>query len=478
MRLRAEILTEEERVRVHQDSLRVLQEVGIRFHSEKALRLLDSHGARVDWEERIARIPEEMVNQALNTTPKTLVLGARNPEFDFPMPSPVTRYGLDGTAAFAVDFETGERRYGTRKDIENGVRLFRHADMGITTWPPTCASDAPANSRVLHEFFTVLRYCSKHAEHELHRVEEVPYFVAGLRAILGSEDAVKERKIASVTYCTLAPLAHDGPMCDAYFELGRYHVPITILPMPVSGTTGPASLYSNVTLANAEALSAVVIFQLENPGSPLIYSCAAGSADFTSGAFMSGTPESGLMSPAIIEMAKHYNLPNTSTGCLSDAKQPGPEAVIEKVITALPSVLVGADLIVGFGEIEASQALVLEQVLVDNEIAHLCQRLRDGIDTCDGKDLYADIARVGPGGHFLGSKSTRAATRSGEFYTPRLIDRSSYEAWVNLGSPTLYAKAREKVEEILARPVMDALPDEVSEGLDRILLAADKELPE
>ncbi len=478
MQLQADVLSEDERLRVHRDSLRVLQEVGVCFHSDRALRLLEKHGARVDWDNRIARIPAALVEQALESAPKSVVIGARNPAFDYPMPSAVSRYALDGTGAFVLDFQSGERRYGVREDIARAVRVFQQMDLGITAWPPTAASDAPANSRVLHEFFTVLRFCSKHAEHELHRPEEVPYFIAGLSALLGGEAAIRERKIASVTYCTLAPLSHDGPMCDAYLDLGRYDIPITILPMPVTGTTGPASLFSNVTLANTEALSALVLFQLHDPGRSLIYSCAAGSVDFSSGAFMAGTAESGLMSAAMMDMARHYGLPNTATGCLTDARQPGPESVLEKLITALPNVLAGADLIVGFGEIEASQTLVLEQIIVDNEIGHLCQRLREGVDSGQEKDLYADIAAVGPGGHFLRSKRTRAATRSSEFYRSGLIDRSSYEAWVSLGSPTMYATARQRVQGILDAPVTDALPDRVSDELDHILRTADRELPE
>ena len=138
--------------------------------------------------------------------------------------------------------------------------------------------------------------------------------------------------------------------------------------------------------------------------------------------------------------------------------------------------LVGIDLLVGFGEIESDQLLILEQIVVDNEIAHLCQRLADGVDCSAEKDLFEDIAHVGPGGHFLGSRSTRTAARGKEFYTPQLMDRHSYEAWVNLGKPSMYAKAREVVAGILNGPIIDPLSDEVSEKLDRILVKAEREL--
>ena len=476
MRLTAQILTEDEQHRIHDMSLHILEEVGIRFHGERAARILRESGLKINPEDKIARIPSELVEQALKTAPKSFVLGARNPAYNFPMPAPSTRYCIDGTAAFTLDFQTGERRYGTSKDIENALRIFQHMNMGVMAWAPTCAEDKPAKVRALSEFFTMAKYSSKHGEHELHRVEQVPYLEEGLIIIMGSEEALRSSHAYSLIYCPVAPLTHDGQMLDAYLELGEIGLPVMSMPMPVNGTTGPASLFSNIAMANAEMLSSLVIFQLAHPGRPIIYSSATGTVDFRNGAYLAGVPEMGLQSAALAVMGKYYGLPTGGAGFTSDAKQAGPEAVIEKFLTTLPSVLVGIDLLVGFGEIESDQLLILEQIVVDNEIAHLCQRLADGVDCSAEKDLFEDIAHVGPGGHFLGSRSTRTAARGKEFYTPQLMDRHSYEAWVNLGKPSMYAKAHEVVAGILNEPLIDPLPDEVSEKLDRILAKAEREL--
>jgi len=113
---------------------------------------------------------------------------------------------------------------------------------------------------------------------------------------------------------------------------------------------------------------------------------------------------------------------------------------------------------------------------VDNELAHFCERIITGVDSSEGKDLYQDIAQVGPGGNFLKSKNTRLAARSAEFFYPSLTDRHTYETWVGIGKPTIYTKAREKVEEILSAPMVDPLPENVSKELDEILQVADEEL--
>ena len=476
MKFTAQVLSRDEQERIHKDSLRILSEVGVKFLGEKALPMLKKNGAKVDAYSKIARIPAKMVEEALQMAPRSFVLGARNPVHDYPLPSPVTRYCIDGTASFTVDFVTGERRYGTTKDIENGLRIFQQLDMGVMAWAPVCASETPAQSRALHEFFAMMRYSSKHGEHEVHFAKQVPYLIAGLKTVMGSEAEVKTRKAFSLIYCPVAPLMHDGEMLDAYLELGQVDMPVMIMPMPVCGTTGPASLFSNICQANAEALSAIVIYEMANPGRPVIYSNATGTMDFRNGAYLGGSPEMGLMAAALTQMGHFYGLPSCSAGCTSDAKQPGPEAVLEKMMTTIPPVCAGADIIVGLGELESDQVLVLEQLVVDNELVKLCERMVAGVDSSEKNDLFQDIIQVGPGGNFLKSKNTRLAARSSEFFYPGLTDRHTYETWVGLGKPTMYTKAHGKVEEILSAPLVDPLPEHVSKELDEILQIADKEL--
>jgi trimethylamine--corrinoid protein Co-methyltransferase len=293
---------------------------------------------------------------------------------------------------------------------------------------------------------------------------------------MGSEEGLRRRNAFSLIYCPVAPLMHDGEMLDAYLELGRIGLPVMIMPMPVTGTTGPASLFANICQANAEELSTIVIFQLAHPGRPLIYSNATGTVDFRNGAYLGGSPEMGLMAAALTQMGRFYGLPSTSAGCTADAKQIGPEAVIEKLLTTLPPVLVGADIVIGMGEIESDQLLVLEQLVVDNEIAHFCERILQGVDSSPQKELFEDVAQTGPGGNFLKLKSTRLAARSNEFFYSLLFDRLPPEKWVEAGKPTIYTKAREIVEGILAGPLVDPLPEAVCAELDAILASADREL--
>ena len=474
MQFKCQLLSEGEKEQIHQETLKILEEAGVLFHSRKALQVLERNGAHVDWEKKIARIPSETVEFALRSAPQSFLLGARNPAYDYPLPSPVSRYALDGTVAFAQDFSTGERRYGTDKDNVLGLRIFQAMDMGVMAWAPVSAADKPAHARPLHEFFTIMKSTSKHGQHELHFVEQVPFLAEGLIAVMGGEAQVRARHAYSLIYCPVAPLIHDGPMMDAYIELGSLDMPVMVLPMPVTGTTGPVTLFGNICVANAEALSTILVIQLCHPGRPVIFSSATGTMDLRNGSYMGGTPEMGLMSAALAEMGRFYGLPATSAGCTADAREPGADAVLEKVITSITPVLGGADIIVGFGEVDSDQLLILEQIVVDNEIAHFCERVFQGVDVQPDKILTEDILKLGPGGNFLTRRSTRRMARSGELYFSDLLDRHTLEQWTKLGRPGLYSNARKKVEQILSEPLQDPLSDNVLGTLDSILFNADQ----
>jgi trimethylamine--corrinoid protein Co-methyltransferase len=56
----AQFLSQEEQQIIHNESIRILEEVGALFHSQKALNILEKNGAKVDWKSNIAKISAEL----------------------------------------------------------------------------------------------------------------------------------------------------------------------------------------------------------------------------------------------------------------------------------------------------------------------------------------------------------------------------------------------------------------------------------
>lgn len=471
MRMNGAVLSIDEIKRIHQDSIRILEEIGVKVPSEKALGILENGGAKIDWDNQIAYITEGMVNAALETAPKKFVLGARNPEHDLWLPTEQTVLNMDGCGSNVLDFRTGKRRLGILQDLADVGKVFDAIPSAKVLWSCIMPSDVKnASAAGVISTATSLIHTCKHVQDEIQREEELPYIIEILKAVLGgTEEDIINRKIYSATYCTVAPLCHDKEMLEGTMALTKYKAPVLMYPMPACGSTGPASLYSNVAIGNAESLSSLVIYQLTSPGTPLIYGAALGRVDLKTGAFLEGAVETELMMAGMVQMGKYYELPTMAAGCLSDANQPGMQAAMEKVMTTIPLTLNNVDIVQGIGLIEGSMTASLEQMLIDAEIFERAMRMHEGIDVCDEKDYFEDIRKVAQGGHFLKQKSTRKAFRSNEFYSTKLIPNVSYDTWKENGGMDMYEYAHAKVEEILAADPICPLDAETEKTVRAIM---------
>lgn len=457
MQVNIQVFSQEEKQLVHERTMEILTDTGIWIKSQKAFDILKNAGAKVDEEKQIVYLNEDMVNKALETAPKSFILGGRNPKFDYEVPSKESRHLMSGITTNIYDPYTRQRRESTKEDVINTGRVFQQTTTGVACWTGCTASDVPEKTHCLHEMSAIMQGTSKHVQFELSSVYESQFAIEILEAILGSKEEIRRRKIASVLYCPVSPLTQDKKMLEAYLELADYLVPINIYPMPMIGLTSPASIFSTICQINAEVLSAIVLFQTVKPGWPVIYGVASGAADPVTGEYIK-SGEAALVSLGGTEMARLYGLPCAVTGGGS--------------FETMPTYLGGADLIDGIGTTDNGMAVSLEMILTEDEIAKRCLRISKGIRINDRTDLTEDIKKEGPGGTFLAHKSSVKNFRDpDELYTskmfPSTLRATTYEKRDSIEI------ANKKVRQILDGPVEDALPETVRSKIDEICARAD-----
>ncbi|MFX0199767.1 MAG: trimethylamine methyltransferase family protein, partial [Candidatus Hodarchaeota archaeon] len=135
-------LNQQEMDLIHAQSIKSLQEIGIKVHSKPVLEILEKNGASVDYNAMVAKIPEKMVNQALESVPKEFTLCARDPKHDLKVPTKTYPWmTTSGLAIFVKDYETGEYRDSTRKDIAAFTRLGDAVDSLDFLWTALTAKD-------------------------------------------------------------------------------------------------------------------------------------------------------------------------------------------------------------------------------------------------------------------------------------------------------------------------------------------------
>ena len=144
MPTQCQILSESEKKTIHKQSIRILEEIGVAFHSPKARQILKKHGARVDDETGITRIPDELVEQALASAPKSFTLGSRVPKKDFrlPSPQPLPRVGAGLSCPTSRNILAGAGRMEASSRARPHSRI-PHSAFRITAAPARSPRPAP-----------------------------------------------------------------------------------------------------------------------------------------------------------------------------------------------------------------------------------------------------------------------------------------------------------------------------------------------
>ena len=78
--MRIKTMADEDVEKIHQATLTVLEQAGVKFPSEKALHIFAEGGAKVDFNQQIVRIPSDLLMEHLAKAPGKFVMGSRGDE--------------------------------------------------------------------------------------------------------------------------------------------------------------------------------------------------------------------------------------------------------------------------------------------------------------------------------------------------------------------------------------------------------------
>ena len=206
----------------------MLEEVGVAYNTPVAMDLLEGTEAVLDRERLTARLPRTLVERCLATAPRSVLLAARDPAHDVRLGDGSLSFTTDGTVTYVLDDESGERREASAADLRTLMPLLDALPDADYVWPIVSARDLDPRTANLEIAAISFRSCSKHVQDEVRAPEFVAPLLEMMAAVGGAP--VAERPVFSTINCTLAPLAHDGPMTEASIALARAGVPIVILP--------------------------------------------------------------------------------------------------------------------------------------------------------------------------------------------------------------------------------------------------------
>ena len=124
MRLEFKVLSEDEIKKIHNTSLKVLEQIGICMPHPEALNVMEKVGAKVERNSALVKMPPQLVMDCVAKAPKSVTLYGRDPIYDMNVKEDGPFYGTMTGATHFLDFKTGERRYCTNADLADITRLI------------------------------------------------------------------------------------------------------------------------------------------------------------------------------------------------------------------------------------------------------------------------------------------------------------------------------------------------------------------
>ncbi len=461
----AELLTQEQIQRIHDASLEVLEEVGLKVRYEPARALFASHGCIVDSETQIVRFPRDVVEKYRKMTPPKFTFGARDPKFDKTIPDDSPVIVTASSAPDIIDPITGKERRAESGDIARIAHLINELPAYDMFSISTLAEDAPKDQFTISRLYPALKYCVKPircttTDHkDTLSVMEMAYIVAGGR------EAYKEHPFLTHHYCpTVSPLTMDVLSTQNVMYFAEEGLPVYPTIVPNAGLTSPMSMAGTLVQGNAEYLATATLMQMVREGTPTIYATLGTVADMRSGAYTSGAVECGMLHMAFAQIARFYNVPCGGYIGLTNSKLNDAQSGYETGMSGMAGILSGMDMFNIGGLIDALKTFDFAKAVIDDEIAQMLKRVKRGISFSDD-DLAVDlIKQVGPGGSYIKPKHTSARMKT-EIVMTKIADRDARTIWEKKGSLDSHAHAMNKVKEIMTNNTPPLISPEIDAQL-------------
>jgi trimethylamine---corrinoid protein Co-methyltransferase len=446
---------------VHNGAMRILEEIGIEFLNMEAVEIFRRAGCDISKEtgvSAVVKMDRGLVMEMLRHVPSSFTITPRNPDRQIIIGGNHMVFGNISSPPNCSDLDRG-RRTGDRAAYRDFIKLTHYFNcIHFCGGYPVEPVDLHPSIRHLDCIHDKLLLTDKvvHA-YSLgsERVEDVMEMVRLAGGLTHEEFNATPHMYTNIN--STSPLKHDWPMIDGLLRLSRRGQPTIVTPFTLAGAMSPITLAGTVAQSVAEALSAIVLIQLVNPGCPCGLGTFSSNVDMKTGAPAFGTPDYMRTTQMTGQMARFYGLPlRASNTCVSNA--PDNQATWESSNSLFAAITAGVNMVYhAAGWLEGGLCASYEKFIMD------CEQIQQLIAYMkpvrwDESEIALDAIReVGQGGHYFGIEHTRQRYENA-FYSPFLSDWSNYENWADRGAVQTVERANrlwKKILEEYEAPPMD-----------------------
>ena len=455
---RMQTIDQSELTKIHEATLRVLGETGIRFQDEEAVEIFKNHGIKTDKD--VVFIDSITLEKALESAPSEFTLEGREPS------KSVTIGGnhmalAPGYGSCHILTASGEMRDPTCEDYDNFCKLVHTSKIlnmnGCLMVDPRDIDPLKSHRYMIRSNILL---CDKPflGSSVSREAAQDSFHMAGIA--WGGTHELKDKAVMIANINSLSPLQYSSEMAGAIIEYAKNGQANMLGGMVMAGATGPVQLPGTLVLQNAEFLSGVVLAQLTRAGAPCVYGGTSTITDMRTGLPSVGAPEQMILQNAQVQVAKYYNLPCRGSGGISDGFIPDGQAAMESAMALMNTIRSGSHFIFqSAGILSAYLAMSYEKFIMDEEILAKILRTFRPLEFSDEQINLDTIHSVGIGNEYLTHPTTFKHFKK-EYYVSSLTRCQSHDSWVNAGKKAIHEVAGQKVaERIEAYEKPDISPD-------------------
>jgi trimethylamine---corrinoid protein Co-methyltransferase len=456
----ATLLSQEQVERVHESSLEILERVGMLVRNQRAREIFAQHGAKVDETTHKVRLPRQVVEEYRKMFPPKFTFCARDPKFDRTVPDDSPLILTGSSAPNIIDPVTGYERRSRSDDLARIAHLVNELPGYDVFSISTLAEDAPAGQFSLSRYYPSIKNTVKPVRANT-PPNEADDMIKLVSLVAGSEAAFREHPFVTHHYCpVVSPLTMDFDSTQDLIIFSEKDLPSYFSIVPNAGLTSPLTLLATLAQCNAEFLAAGVLTEMIRPGKAVLYSTLPTVADMRSGAYSPGAIETGMLHMACAQMARYYDVPSGGYIGLTNSKVNDAQSGYETGMSVVAGYLGGVDVFNMAGLLDALMAFDFAKAVIDNEIALMMKRIRQGFEFSEENFALDQIAEIGPGGMFAGTEHTLERMRTAMLLTD-VADRDPRAQWQERGGLDSHAHALQIAKQILTRDNPAVLPTEV-----------------
>ncbi|MCK5389706.1 MAG: trimethylamine methyltransferase family protein, partial [Candidatus Thorarchaeota archaeon] len=397
-------MTKENLEDIHSNTLQLLQNTGVSVMNEEAKEILDRAGCSISGD--IVKIPESLVKDSLRKTPSTFNLFSREGKESITIGQENVLINPGSSAVYFKDRESREIRKGNSRDLVELVHVVEQLEYINAQSTALYPSDIPEEIAGQYRLYVILKYSSKPIVTGAFSKEDFHIMREMLEVVAGGSDELAKKPQAMFDCCPVSPLIWSDTTCQNLIDCAKAGIPAQIVPAPLMGATSPITIAGTILQSNVEILSGIVISQLVNSGSPLVYGGAIGALDMRYGTPRFNSVESVMAASMSNEIGNYYGLPTHAYLGTSESKTEDSQSGYETGLGIIMGILSGINVISGPGMLAQLNCQSLQKLVIDNEYCGSALKLKQESEIIVLDDVRELISSVGPGGEFLKNRHT------------------------------------------------------------------------